>query len=665
MATGFTSLADLGKDAPQRRTLRRSGSQSSMGGSEAGSHSGRRSRKSKAGSLTGGLEGLRVNKAFDPKKKVLTLVEKAMTTPGRIRLREVDPRHLLAKEGAGQRKVVVDWRKNRWEGACRLVDRLIPQIGATPLAYTMKLTGLARGSQVPENNGDPSSSECSEESNDEIVNSDEEDLSDMMSSANNSTATGTAAGRSVGGSLSGMSKAEYAVSRHRNKMKQRMTGWLSQYSGCSKGHGERLMRKIYKPRAIDRKVHMNSGVQAILLRVNPPCFCSLQAVSFRNFLIGNRGVQALWPLLKYARALKSLSLAGNDIHDSGMRHVIKVLAADLQSSKKDDVGGLLALDLSYNPVTQRIHEELCGFMETRKDILLVGLAGTLIPMVKRQRSLRKSLARFAAAEAHLSLEAWRLANDPEDFTDRELFVQCERVVEATHGQAIHDMMDLTKTKGNRGWGDDASDEFSNGGGSGGSGGIAEGDEDFEDGDVDFIGAQDGFLGLDDIPSPSGELAGDRDRFGSNGFAMEAEYEPDDPARSLSMIALVPEQLERDTPVSPTPPPPPPPPPPPQNPFALAAENAGGGSWAAQRRRRAGAGLLHGSVWASQGGNVPSSARGSEEPCSPLLASSPRGSLRMSSPLLTLPRPISPRPSTLSGRLSGLSPSRLGRTSPYD
>jgi len=618
--------------------------------------------------MSGGLDGLRVKKPFDPRKKILTLVEKAMTTPGRIRLREVDPRHLLAKEGSGSRKVVVDWRKNRWEGACRLVDRLIPKHGAIKVAYTMKLTGLASGGcrMVPENNGDPSSSECSEESNDEIVNSDEEDLSDMMSSANNSTATGTAAGRSCGGSMSGMSKAEYAVSRHRNKMKQRMTGWLSQYSGCSKGHGERLMRKIYKPRAIDRKVHMNSGVQEILLRVNPPCFCSLQAVSFRNFLIGNRGVQALWPLLKYARALKSLSLAGNDIHDSGMLHVTERLKADQHSGKKDDVGGLLVLDLSYNPVTQCIHEELNEFMEARSDILLVGLAGTLIPMVKRQRSLRKSLARFAAAEAHLSLEAWRLANDPDDFADRELFVQCERVVEATHGQAIHDMMDMTRgNKGNRGWGDEASEDFSNdGGGSGGSGGIAEGDEDFEEDDCAFIGAQDGFLGCDDIPSPGTTSPvlgpGNRDQFGSNGYAVEdPEYDPDDPTRSISMMGQVPEHLSRDTPLmfdrSPTPPPPPPPPP--SNPFALAAENAGSGSWAAQRRRRAGAGLLHSGVWAAQGGNVP---QVSDDPCS----SGNPGSPRVSHPRLSSPRPISPRPSTLSGRLSSLSPGKLGRSSPF-
>merc|ERR1719181_970314 len=111
---------------------------------------------------------------------------------------------------------------------------------------------------------------------------------------------------------------------------------------------------------------MNSGVQAILLRVNPPCFCSLQAVSFRNFLIGNRGVQALWPLLRYARALKSLNLAGNDIHDQGMQHIIRVLEADVQGQGKDDVGGLLVVDLSRNPITGSISQALWRFNEARK-----------------------------------------------------------------------------------------------------------------------------------------------------------------------------------------------------------------------------------------------------------------------------------------------------------
>jgi len=475
------------------------------------------------------------------KQKGPTLMFQAMTTPGKMRLRELDPRRVAFQESASTR-VVLDWRKNRWEGTNRLIERLLP----TPrlVQYSMKLEGAARASQVPEDNCELSSEEdvASESSDDAIVNSDEEPSTSSKytsSNANGSTAADSCTmGSRVGGSSSGLTRDGVHIMKRRNKVKQRITGWLSQYSGCTKGHGERLMRKIYKPRAEDINVKMNSGVRELLM-TTPPCFCSLQAVNFRNFLIGNRGVQALWPLLRYARALKSLNLSGNDIHDSGMQHILQVLEADVQGSGKDDVGGLLVVDLSRNPITGSVFTDLMRFNDARADVLMLGLADTMMPMVKRQRILRQSLTKFAGVEPHLMLEAWRLAKDPLDFVDRELFIQCERIVEATHGSAIHDMTDISHKAGRRhvGWQEDDDDW-----------------DDYEppEGDDTFEG-QDGFLGLDDLP----------------------EEHFDDGSSSVAQAAS---DSARETPselLSPTPPPPK------MNPFQQKANQST--SWAMRRR----------------------------------------------------------------------------------
>lgn len=261
------------------------------------------------------------------------------------------------------------------------------------------------------------------------------------------------------------------------------------------------MRKIYKPKCEDLDVKMNSGVKELLMTA-PPCFCSLQSVNFRNFLLGNRGVQALWPLLRYARALKSLNLAGNDIHDDGARHILAVLEADYHV----DVGGLEVIDLSKNPITGSLAAELMAFNTKRKDVILLGLADTNLPMVKRQKILRQCLTKFAGVEAHVMLEAWRLAADPRDFVDRELFIQCERIVQGTHGEAIYDMMAQEKNR-NQGWHDD--DDWE--------------DDFLEVNDSDDLrhlmtSAQDGFAGLDDDEQSSVAQASEGGRDTALSFA---------------------------------------------------------------------------------------------------------------------------------------------------
>jgi len=278
------------------------------------------------------------------------------------------------------------------------------------------------------------------------------------------------------------------------------------------------MRKIYKPKCEDLDVKMNSGVKELLMTA-PPCFCSLQAVNFRNFLLGNRGVQALWPILRYARALKSLNLAGNDIHDEGARFIITVLEADAANLGKDDVGSLVLVDLSKNPITGSLAEDLMRFNDKRKDVLMLGLANTMMPMAKRQRLLRQCLTKFAGVEPHVMLEAWRLANDPRDFVDRELFIQCERIVENIHGSAIHDMIEVGENSHNR------------------RQGFTDDDDDWDD-DFNF----------DDFNHPRASQA----HLGQDGFGGLDEYD------SLSNIAQADSAREtplgRFTPMSPTPPP---------------------------------------------------------------------------------------------------------------
>merc|ERR1711933_200960 len=73
--------------------------------------------------------------------------------------------------------------------------------------------------------------------------------------------------------------------------------------------------------------------------------------------------------------------------------------------------------------------------------ILLGMAKTELPSVRRQRLLRACLAKLAGAESTVMLEAWQLAKGSNRFFDLELFLQCERIVEATHGTGIHDLFD--------------------------------------------------------------------------------------------------------------------------------------------------------------------------------------------------------------------------------
>mmetsp|Transcript_122536 Transcript_122536/g.192232 ORF Transcript_122536/g.192232 Transcript_122536/m.192232 type:complete len:556 (-) Transcript_122536:81-1748(-) len=435
-----------GMDARRTSSTRRKNRQASRTSVSEDSSGVRGSEKKRATSVVGEV-GIcqKVVKKTGP-----TLVEQAMMFPGRMRVREMDPRRIVYKDSASTR-VVIDPRARSYQGACRIVDVLHSTIRR--MQFTMKLTGLARASIVPEDNGEPSDDEdLVEESDDNAVNSDD----DMSSNAASSKMGYSRAGSSY--APSSMSRSLGTLSAKHHKRKAQLSGWLSQYSGCTKGHGERLLNKIYLRRCQELKVKVNSGMKEILL-ATPPCFCSLQSANLSNLLLGDRGVQGLWPLLRYARALRSLNLAGNGIRDSGTRHIIKVFESEFYKEKNNEAVGLLILDLSHNPITGACAEELYRFYESRKDIILLGTAKTAVPNVKRQRLVRACLAKLAGSDSSVMLEAWRLAKDGSQFYDLELFLQCERIVEATHGTVIHDMFDQEidmSSKGNRrvSWGTD-------------------------------------------------------------------------------------------------------------------------------------------------------------------------------------------------------------------
>jgi hypothetical protein len=303
---------------------------------------------------------------------------------------------------------------------------------------------------------------------------------------------------------------------------------------------------------------MNSGIRDMLRNggfgTGQVCFCSVQSVNFRHYLLGNRGVQALWPLLRYGRALKSLNLAENDIHNTGMQYILKCLEEDAAGKGKDDVGGLVCIDLSRNPFTGAIAPDITQFNEARKDVLMLGLRDTNLPAVRRQKILRQTLTKFASAEPHLQLESWQLAREPADFLDRELFIQAERIVEGTSGQAIHDMRDNSEHSNQ--WGEDDS--------WGGS-------------RRDSYECPDGFAGLDD------DLAS-LDGFGGNPDGFAGLDEPDaystvgqfDGARGTPFS----DATVTTMPCTPTPPPP-------RNPFeckANASDSRRRKSWAVRRRQ---------------------------------------------------------------------------------
>eukprot|EP00747_Dinoflagellata_sp_TGD_P167940 gnl/TRDRNA2_/TRDRNA2_193285_c0_seq1.p1 gnl/TRDRNA2_/TRDRNA2_193285_c0~~gnl/TRDRNA2_/TRDRNA2_193285_c0_seq1.p1 ORF type:complete len:634 (-),score=55.52 gnl/TRDRNA2_/TRDRNA2_193285_c0_seq1:156-1970(-) len=186
---------------------------------------------------------------------------------------------------------------------------------------------------------------------------------------------------------------------------------------CSKNHAAFLRDRVYTPKCWDLRVHANSGVRDLLTYCDP-CFCCLTVVSFRNFLLGDRGVLGLLPLFRFSRCLQSVNLSGNLLKGEG---VSGVLSAFQEAGHHLN---LLICDLSNNPISSPLADELLQFITQRVHVVLLGLAGTSLPQLHRQRLLRQSLSNFSAADPQIMIEAWKLTQDSTMFADRDLWVSC-------------------------------------------------------------------------------------------------------------------------------------------------------------------------------------------------------------------------------------------------
>lgn len=189
-----------------------------------------------------------------------------------------------------------------------------------------------------------------------------------------------------------------------------------------KNHPAFLREQVYMKRCEDINVHVNSGVEELLLN-SATCFCTLESVSFRDLMLGDRGMQAILPLFKSCRRLKSMSLAGNNMREKSLTLVCKTLR------EVNTLTLLSVLDLSHNPITAASGQEITNLLTHQRTLLLLGCMGTSLPGVRRQRLLRQTLASFAISDPSDMCKAWQLASPGGGFVDCELWVQCTPIVE--------------------------------------------------------------------------------------------------------------------------------------------------------------------------------------------------------------------------------------------
>merc|ERR1712217_476234 len=160
------------------------------------------------------------------------------------------------------------------------------------------------------------------------------------------------------------------------------------------------------------------------------CFCNLQVISFRNFFLGDRGLDGLLPLFKFARALRHLSLASNGMREAFLQHLSTALL------EPTFLFHLISLDLSHNPISSASMDDLLKLLPQRKGLLLIGLTGTALADTYRQQAMRQILANFARAEKADMLDACQFVGDLDRFADRELWVRCTQVLKERHGSGV-------------------------------------------------------------------------------------------------------------------------------------------------------------------------------------------------------------------------------------
>eukprot|EP00928_Gymnodinium_smaydae_P004044 TRINITY_DN11415_c0_g1_i1.p1 TRINITY_DN11415_c0_g1~~TRINITY_DN11415_c0_g1_i1.p1 ORF type:complete len:595 (-),score=97.87 TRINITY_DN11415_c0_g1_i1:241-2025(-) len=404
--------------------------------------------------------------------------------PTQIRLKEVDPRRLL--EARGLRGVTSDCSHctQRFDASCKAAATA--DIG-NARQYLMTFAGSKMESQVPMgpgydydgNDHSESSKSNGDDDEDEQTSVSEEDeeeeseatsktdtrqnirgirgmergLSDMGSSdtytssdedgsfggsSSSNSVDVTAKRRAPAGPLSRRTGAVQPSGRHgsmedgmgkQNSMNVKL-GQLDQASAvglflCSRrNHPQFLFEKVYARRCTELNIHINSGVESILLD-SALCFCNLESVNLTNLLLGDRGVLGVLPLFKSARRLKCLNLGGNKIREKGFRELT------LQLSDPEVCSLLVVLDVSYNPISSTSATDLVTLLTKRRSILVLGMIGTDMPSVRRQNLLRRTLDSFAQAPTSDMCQAWQLSSPGTGFADSELWVQCASVVESS------------------------------------------------------------------------------------------------------------------------------------------------------------------------------------------------------------------------------------------
>eukprot|EP00927_Polykrikos_kofoidii_P054360 TRINITY_DN48787_c0_g1_i1.p1 TRINITY_DN48787_c0_g1~~TRINITY_DN48787_c0_g1_i1.p1 ORF type:complete len:677 (+),score=74.98 TRINITY_DN48787_c0_g1_i1:35-2065(+) len=198
---------------------------------------------------------------------------------------------------------------------------------------------------------------------------------------------------------------------------------IAAFFACKrKNHPTYLRDRVYAKRCSELNISINSGVENLILR-SKSCFCDLEMVSFSDFLLGDRGVEGILPLFKACRRLKSLNLVGNSIRQHGLKILLKTL------QDPDFLKCLAVLDLSRNPITSLSAPDVTQLLEARRDILMVGLQGTMLPDAHRRLLLRRTLAHLAVADPNDMSNAWQMACPSNGFVDYELWTQSMPIIE--------------------------------------------------------------------------------------------------------------------------------------------------------------------------------------------------------------------------------------------
>lgn len=169
---------------------------------------------------------------------------------------------------------------------------------------------------------------------------------------------------------------------------------------------------VYVAACEQERVKANSGILS-WFSGSDRCICMQEGGSFKNLLLGNRGILSVLPLLQCMKALKHLSLTGNGLRDAGIRAVVSTLSGE------ESLPQLCVLDLSHNPLSLASADQIEPVLDSRERLLLLGLTGTSLTGGQKQRLMSKALTNFENSAPDEALEAWRLAAST-GFADLEL-----------------------------------------------------------------------------------------------------------------------------------------------------------------------------------------------------------------------------------------------------